>query len=88
MENKNKKGKLVKVAGGVMFAFVFMLNLTLFVQKDNANNISGRKLTAAAADCKWKLTDCPGWGSGDYEACLTNGDGNTCSCGSVSRNCE
>lgn len=38
-------------------------------------------------NCKWKLIDCPGLWTGDYEACLTNGDGNSCSCGSVSREC-
>ena len=37
--------------------------------------------------CKWKVIDCPGIGTGDYEACLENGDGNNCSCGSVTREC-
>ena len=37
--------------------------------------------------CKWKMFDCPGWGTGDYEACLVNGDGFECPCGSISRNC-
>lgn len=38
--------------------------------------------------CKWQEIDCPGWWSGDYEACVTNGDGNSCSCGDVTRNCD
>ncbi len=37
--------------------------------------------------CKWKIYDCPGWGTGDYEACLVIGDGHSCSCGSVTRDC-
>ncbi len=41
-----------------------------------------------AGTCKWKVIDCPGWGNGDYEACLTNGDGNVCTCGSVTRECK
>lgn len=38
-------------------------------------------------ECKWKVIDCPGWGSGSYEACLSNGDGNSCNCGDVTREC-
>ena len=41
----------------------------------------------STSGCKWKLTDCPKWFTGDYEACLSNGDGNPCSCGSVTRDC-
>ena len=37
--------------------------------------------------CKWKRIDCPGLFTGDYEACLTTGDGNSCSCGEVTRDC-
>jgi hypothetical protein len=37
--------------------------------------------------CKWKTIDCPGWGNGNYEACLINGDGYSCICGNVTRNC-
>ena len=42
---------------------------------------------AQATDCKWKQLDCPGWGTGTYEACLVIGDGNSCTCGEVTRNC-
>ncbi|MDR1980567.1 MAG: NVEALA domain-containing protein [Tannerellaceae bacterium] len=38
--------------------------------------------------CKWKLIDCPGLWTGSYEACLVNGDGNSCSCGIVTRDCK
>jgi len=38
-------------------------------------------------NCKWKQIDCPGWFNGEYEACLTNGDGNVCTCGNVTRDC-
>jgi len=38
--------------------------------------------------CKWKQVRCSGWlWSNTYEACLTNGDGNKCSCGSATRDC-
>lgn len=45
------------------------------------------KVDDPPADCCWKQIDCPGWFTGDYEACLTNGDGNSCSCGGVTRTC-
>lgn len=41
----------------------------------------------SGSDCKWKIIDCPGWWTGDYEACLFNGDGNLCTCGQVTREC-
>lgn len=37
--------------------------------------------------CCYKQIDCPGWFNGNYEACLVNGDGNSCTCGVVSRSC-
>jgi hypothetical protein len=37
--------------------------------------------------CKWKILDCKGIGTGNYEACLETGDGNSCSCGATTRNC-
>lgn len=36
--------------------------------------------------CRWKTVSCGFW-SGSQEACLRDGDGNSCSCGSVSRDC-
>lgn len=42
----------------------------------------------SSSGCKWKVIDCPGLWTGDYEACLSNGDGNSCSCGSVTRECK
>lgn len=39
-------------------------------------------------ECKWKVYDCPGWFTGDYESCVSNGDGNSCSCGEITRNCD
>lgn len=41
----------------------------------------------APTPCKWKRLDCSGWGTGSYEACLTIGDGRSCSCGDVTRDC-
>lgn len=40
-----------------------------------------------SGECKWKIIDCPGWFTGDYEACLTSGDGHQCSCGQITRDC-
>ena len=88
MELNFNKSMLLKAIGTVGFALVFVLNTMLFVQSDG-NNVSAKKSTAEAVEqaCKWKATDCPGLGTGDYEACLTNGNGNECKCGSVSREC-
>lgn len=38
--------------------------------------------------CKWKTIDCPGLGTGSYDGCLDNGDGNPCYCGSTTRTCN
>lgn len=38
--------------------------------------------------CKWKRIDCKGLWTGDYEACLGSGDGNSCSCGEETRDCD
>ena len=45
------------------------------------------KPTETADVCKWKRIDCPWWFTGDYEACLKNGDGTLCTCGQVTREC-
>ena len=37
--------------------------------------------------CKWKVYDCPGLWTGDQEVCVVIGDGRTCACGEVSREC-
>ncbi|MDR0603702.1 MAG: hypothetical protein LBG80_05285 [Bacteroidales bacterium] len=50
-------------------------------------NLEALSIEGNSGTCKWKMIDCPGWGNGDYEACLVNGDGNSCSCGTVTRDC-
>ncbi len=57
------------------------LSLSLVHLESMAHDESGN------SGCRWKVIDCPGWGNGSYEACLTNGDGSSCSCGSVTREC-
>lgn len=57
--------------------FVAIIALVLLINSNSAQ----------ATDCKWKYIDCPGWGTGGYEACLVTGDGNTCTCGEVTRDC-
>lgn len=62
-------------------------------QIDNLFDLSFANIESLATseggglECKWKVQDCPDWGTGDYEACLVNGDGNSCACGSVTRDC-
>lgn len=58
----------------------FVIDSSLFSIEAIAQSESG-------GSCKWKFTDCPGFNNGDYEACLSNGDGNSCTCGQVSRDC-
>ena len=87
-----------KIFGGILavaIAAVAAVNV-------NINNEAGDALSAlslanveAVADgesgggpiCYWKVIDCPGLGTGDYEACLSNGDGKECACGAVTRDC-
>lgn len=78
----------------VFFAFcLLVLNFNSTMQVDDSLILYFDGIESLAnpegqgAGCKWKMIDCPGWGTGDYEACLVNGDGYPCSCGSVSRNC-
>jgi hypothetical protein len=54
----------------------------------NVEALAGGESGGGNGSCKWKRIDCPGWGTGDYEGCLTNGDGNSCTCGAVSRDCK
>ena len=53
-----------------------------------ADNLEALSKTESAGSCKWKIIDCPYWFTGDYEACLENGDGNSCTCGQVTRECK
>lgn len=79
------------VAAGVAFAGYNVMQSQS--DKNLVSDLLMANVEALAADesgshCKWKMIDCPGLGTGDYEACLSNGDGNSCSCGSVSRECS
>ncbi len=54
-----------------------------------ADNLEALSNTEGAnGSCKWKIIDCPGLFTGDYEACLVNGDGYSCTCGQVTRECN
>ena len=57
------------------------LDLLLVNMESMAHDESGN------FECRWKVYDCPGLNFDTYEACLTNGDGNLCPCGSVTREC-
>ena len=82
--------KITLVIGLSLFAFYNVYNtknldkicsLTLYNIESSADP-GGEDIA-----CKWKVIECPGLGTGDYEACLQNGDGNSCSCGIVTRDC-
>ena len=79
------------------FLFVIVLGGYNFYSAQNINACSDLLLQEIGAlargegsesSCKWKRIDCPGWGTGDYAACLTSGDGNSCTCGTITRDCE
>lgn len=70
--------KVVKYLSPILF-FIVILSV-------NFEGIAENR--APEEGCKWKQLDCDGWLNGTYEACLENGDGNSCDCGSVTRNCE
>ena len=81
-----------------IFAFAFVVglggyNLYSAQQVDQYSDMFLTEVEAIANDtengrvCKYKLYDCPGWGTGSDEACLENGDGHECTCGTVSRDC-
>lgn len=57
------------------------------VSELTVDNLEALSQTESAGECKWKIVDCDGWFSGNYEACLENGDGNSCTCGQVTREC-
>jgi hypothetical protein len=73
-------------------AATIVFNVNLNAQGEKLSDVSWANVEALAdgesgsGDCKWKSLKC-NKGTGHYEGCLTNGDGNSCSCGSVSRDC-
>jgi len=71
--------KTQKLKLGLSFMAVFGLFLI-------TSNVSSQTMGGGEGDCKWKRSSCGLFG-GTYEACLTNGDGNACTCGDVTRNC-
>jgi len=72
------KAKILVAAMAIgMFAAALVSTPT---QQVVANSESG-------GSCKWSKLSC-GVFSGSYEACLDNGDGNSCECGKTTRNCK
>jgi hypothetical protein len=90
MNKKKILGALAVLAIAAMAAYHVNVN----TRGNGLSDVSLANVEALAENegssgtCKWKNIDCPGWGSGNYEACLVNGDGYSCTCGNVSRNCE
>ncbi|MDH6342162.1 hypothetical protein M2480_002144 [Parabacteroides sp. PFB2-12] len=87
-----------KIIGFVMFAAIAVAagwNVYQNESKISLSDIGQANVDALAAGessnnnqnpCKWKHVSC-GFFSGSREVCLTDGDGNTCPCGYVSRDC-
>lgn len=70
--------------------------MTLTISKKNVNSNLDfllENLEALAENesgggsCHWKQMDCTNPNNGSYEGCLSNGNGNSCTCGAVSRDC-
>ena len=73
-----KNSKRLYGLATLMVAFLFMVGLTF----------TGNEALAESTECYWKQYDCDQPDGGTYEACLTIGDGNSCSeCGGVTREC-
>ena len=73
--------------------FVAAFNLYLSTDTGNYNdyllfNNEALARNEADGECKWKVYDCNGLFTGDYEACLVIGDGRRCTCGEVTRECD
>ncbi|WP_373523930.1 hypothetical protein [Aquiflexum sp.] len=85
-----KKFKIGMIAFGAM-AFMMMAGWQFGVSGTDVvftdKEVALENAIAGSGACKWKKYTCPGWGGTSYEACLTNGDGNTCTCGEVTRDC-
>ena len=64
----------------LLICFVF-INILLITSKN-----SSASPPQDPQQCKWSGQDCPD-GQTYREVCLVDGDGNTCSCGSVTRSC-
>ena len=87
------------IFGFVGIAAIAIALCTLFSVDSTQNELVKQNIAAMANTpkettiggdnniCKWKIIDCPKVGTGNYEGCLQSGDGNVCTCGSVTRNC-
>lgn len=69
---------IFRSVAGISVCAMFFLNSG----QASAQSIGGED----ANSCKWKRASC-GLFQGTYEACLTNGDGNACEWGAVTRIC-
>ena len=76
----NLKTKLQKTIFFGFLAGLFALNF-IILSGTAANATDG-----GGAGCKWSAETCPD-NTTHREICLSDGDGNTCTCGSVTRSC-
>jgi hypothetical protein len=85
------KKKIFGFIAVLAIAALAAFNVNVNSQENGLSDISMENIEALASEdtnsnCKWKQMKCSK-GTGYYEGCLTNGDGNSCTCGSVSRDC-
>jgi len=66
---------------------IFLISINLIIITI-AFSMKPLVVKADVEGCKWKQYICPGWWGDTYEACLTIGDGNSCTCGQVTRDCD
>lgn len=66
-------------------SFILLLNLVAIGYSAKADPVVG-EIGDQPLECKWAAITCPGGGS--QEGCLQDGDGNSCTCGSVTRPCK
>jgi hypothetical protein len=65
---------------------LFLINAAVLTSTQTTRAQVAVEVGEGTGTCKWSGEDCPGGGS--REVCLEDGDGNTCSCGSVTRPCN
>lgn len=78
----NKKSSFLKPLSLILLSGLLTLNFLI---------LSGSSAKASeeegGGNCKWSPAVCPG-GQIQREICLSDGTGNSCQCGSVTRPCE
>lgn len=72
----------------VVFTMVILLFMQYCVSVIASNPPTPPPPPGPPATCSWEKTSCPGFFGTSREICVTSGNGNSCSCGEVTRNCK